>query len=354
MDPVCRPRGGPSGFTGTRLLEYRLIVPEEERGVAVFNWKWMPVIVGAAILAASPVKGDIGREVMKTSERAVGDAIGSILAETIETSEAMGSRDSRSVWLRPVFARTTFEIDTWEGEGELTVDALQLLGGYLHQVDRFYLGVTGGYSWVDVDAELRMDDGDEDGFDARAHMISFGPTVTGVFYRGERLSGWTTLQASWYRMGVDDLSFDDPGDTDDMEVEDTDIYDGSLAAYFLYQFTDSFSLLAGGGASVVDVDVEGAEAAWRCSATIGGRYNTGPLKLKLTVKADYSLENDETLVLETGPDLDWSVSDAFTLGVGYRYGYVVDANFVEDDGSGRDIDIDIYVHTVNLSLRYEF
>jgi opacity protein-like surface antigen len=312
------------------------------------------VVVWIVILLVTPAWGDIGREVMKTSERAVGDAISAILSETIENSEQMDSKDSRALWLRPVWARTTFEIDTWDGEGDLQIDAYQLLGGYLHQIDRWYLGITGGYSWIGLDAELRTDDGDEDGFDARAHMTSVGPTLTNVFYRGGKLSAWATLQASWYRIGVDDISFDDASDSDDKEVEDTDIYDGGMSLYLLYQFSDNLSLVAGGGVMVADVDIDGAEEAWRSSFTLGGRYTIGSLKAKLTAKADYSLEEDETLVLEGGPDLEWFLNNHFSIGLGYRYARVVDDNFIDEDDSGRDIDIDIYVHIVNLSLRYEF
>ncbi len=313
------------------------------------NLKTIVVGLLIGVLWGQPLQANVSKEVITVSERAVGDAISSILAETIQESVLVKEEKARTLWFRPGYNQTEVEVNFVDGKANADLDSWQFLGGFLYQAKNWYLGVTGGYSYVEMDADIVIS-GDVDGFEARAELISLGPSVSNVIYRDDDLSIWGTFQGTWYRMEVKDIDLDDPGDTIDEDEQEVDIYDFGLSGHVMFELNNTLSILGNMGVSMTEIDLKGVEEAWAGKAGATLRYHSGRVRAKMSASLTYSFEEDESLVLELGPDLEWIFAGNCSIGLGYRYSVLLDQDMVAAD----EIDLDIQSHYISLNVRIPF
>jgi len=295
------------------------------------------MVLLSGVLWVQPAVADIGQEIVKSSERAVSEAISSVLSETIQESEITEEKGKITIWFRPCFNSTEMEIN--EFDVDVDMDMKQLLGGALFRIGNWYLGATVGYSFLEMAADF-----EDFHIELDADIASLAPSVTSVFYRGEGLSAWLTLQGSWYLLSFDKIKAN--GEDEEDDIGDIDIYSVELTGSLLKELTKTVSVLGGLGVMVGFLDFNDADEAWGGRLNSAIKYSKDSLRAQFAATLRASFEDDESLVLEFGPDVNWVFRDKYTIGLGYKYSRLLHMNIIED--------LEINSHNIYLNLRIVF
>ncbi|MBF0358791.1 MAG: hypothetical protein HQL70_09295 [Magnetococcales bacterium] len=281
-------------------------------------------LLGAACMPASEAGATAADEVRKASERAVTDALASILddsiSKTVEKKHA-GMASGGTGFITPAYQKIKVSFTG----AKTDVKVKSILGGVLFKLnDKLFVGVQASHA----DAETELDGVSTP--DSDINLQTYGITSTLMLSQSENFSTWATGKFNYTHVNEKNTT--------------TDVYTAEVGGNMLKNLGGDLSLTAG---AVLDVNqVAGvAPETWTTTFKTGLKYSGEHFQPVLQASYRMSLEEDASQFFAIGPDVNWAYGP-HKLGAGYSYTTLV------SESTGSNIKVD--THDIHATYRFSF